>query len=66
MINDSPEVSNFNIHYLGPQLRWRSPLVMSFREIPKFDCPRATLLSGGGLHYDHETFGEEHWTWMKK
>ena len=39
---------------------------MNSRGILKFDWPRATLLSGGGLHYGQESFGEEHCTWMKK
>ena len=39
---------------------------MNSREILKFDQPRATLLSGGGLRYGQESFGGEHCTWMKK
>ena len=45
-------------------LRWRSPPIMNSREILKFDWPWTTLLSGGGLHYNQESVGEEHWTWM--
>ena len=45
-------------------LRWRSPPVMHAREFLKFDWPRGTLLSGGGLHYGQESFGGEHRTWM--
>ena len=47
-------------------LQRRSPPVMNFREILKFGWPRATLLSGGGLHYCQESLGGEHCTWMKK
>ena len=39
---------------------------MNSRGVLKFDWPRATLLSGGGLHYGQQSFGEEHYTWMKK
>ena len=41
-------------------LRWRSPPVMNSRGLLKFDWPRATLLSGGDLHYGQESFGGEH------
>ena len=46
-------------------LWWRSPPVMNSRAILEFDWPRATLSSGGGLHYGQEFFGGEHCTWMK-
>ena len=39
---------------------------MNSRGILKFDWPRLTLLSGGGLHYGQESFGEELCTWMIK
>ena len=35
-------------------LWWRSPPVMNYRGILKFDWPRATLVSIGGLHYGQE------------
>ena len=38
---------------------------MNSRRIVKFDWPRATFLSGGGLHYGQESFGGEHCTLMK-
>ena len=38
---------------------------MNFRGILKFDWPRVTLLSGGGVHYNQESFGGEHYAWMK-
>ena len=38
---------------------------MNSKGFIKFDWPRATLLSGGGLHYGQESVGGEHWTWMK-
>ena len=47
-------------------LRWRSPPVINPRGILKVDWLRATLVSGGGLHYGQESFGREHCTWMKK
>ena len=37
-----------------------------FWRILKFDWPRVTLLSDGGLHYGQESFGGELCTWMKK
>ena len=46
-------------------LRWRSPPIMNYRGILKFDWLRVTRLSGDGLHYGQESFGE-HCTWMKK
>ena len=61
-----------NVHFAGASvtrdrftLQWSSPPVMSSRGILKFDWPRATLLSGGRLHYNQESFGGEHCTWMK-
>ena len=39
---------------------------MNSRGILKFDWPKATLLSGGGLHYGQESFSGGHCTWMKK
>ena len=48
------------------KLWWRRPLAMNSRRIQKFDWPRVTLLSGGGLHYGQESFGGEICTWMKK
>ena len=47
-------------------LCWRSPSVMNSRGILTFDWPRATILSGGGLHYGQESIDEEHWTWMEE
>ena len=41
-------------------------MVKNSRGILKFDWPRVTLLSGGGLHYAQETCGGELCTWMKK
>jgi len=38
---------------------------MNFKGILKFDWSRVTLLSGGGLHYNQESFGGEICTWMK-
>jgi hypothetical protein len=38
---------------------------MIYRGILKFDWPRMTLLSGGGLHYGQEFFCGELCTWMK-
>ena len=39
---------------------------MNPREILKFDWSKVTPLSGGGLHYGEESFGGDHYTWMKK
>ena len=39
---------------------------MNSRGILKFDWPRVTLLSSGGLHYGQESFGGELCKWMKK
>ena len=36
------------------------------RGILEFDWPRATLLSGGGLHYGQESSRGEHCTLIKK
>ena len=47
-------------------LRWRRPPVMNSRGFIKFDWPRATLLSGGGLHYGQESFGGEQCTLLEK
>ena len=47
-------------------LQWRSPPVINFRGILKFEWPRATLLCSGGLHCGQECFGGEHCTWMNK
>ena len=47
-------------------LWWRSPPVMNSKGILTFDCPRATLLFGVGLHYGQESFSGEHCAWMKK
>ena len=38
---------------------------MNSKGILKFDWSRVTFLSGGGLHYGQEPFGEELCTWMK-
>ena len=46
-------------------LQWRSPLVMNSTGILKFDWPRVTLLSGGGLHIGQDSFGGELCTWLK-
>ena len=45
--------------------RWRSPPVMNSRGTLKFDWPRVTLFSGGGLHYGQESFGRALCTWIK-
>ena len=43
---------------------------MNSRAIMKFDSPRVTLLSSGGLHYGQESFGggllymDEKLTWL--
>ena len=47
-------------------LWWRSPPIQNSRGILKFDWPRATLLSSGGLHYSQDSFGGELCTWMKQ
>ena len=49
------------LHY-GGEVHWSWILEGNL----KFDRPRVTLLSGGGLQYIQESFGGEPCTWMKK
>ena len=39
--------------------------ILNSRGTLKFDWPRVTLLSGGGLHYGEESFRGDFCTWIK-